>query len=312
MTSERSLAHRAMPIQGTSAQSLLHPAVTSVVDGHLADFNHPAIRREFAPVGIFGKVLGNPELLADLVARTNHGRYGRCHSGDTKMAYRPSVLPSDHPAMTAKLKIVGALGEDALLLPALVNGALDANNRAKYFFSLLQSARGRADHLERPFSSLREERLASCVDQAELDQVVGASRRNPEGPYLIPHSEEIVEYTVAAIREMITPLEAVAGGEVATGYLERFQVLSGTVAAFMQGVNRTAPLKFDHPGLGTTAARSGGVIVIQNDIGTTNAHVLVSRVAGLTVTTLYSDVHLHLFDALILTFQGHAPQPRFA
>jgi hypothetical protein len=64
------------------------------------------------------------------------------------------------------------------------------------------------------------------------------------------------------------------------------------VAAFMQGVRRTAPLKFDHPGLGTTAARSGGVLVIQNDIGTTDAHVLVIRVDNLTVTTLYSDVHL--------------------
>lgn len=29
------------------------------------------------------------------------------------------------------------------------------------------------------------------------------------------------------------------------------------VQAFMAGVNRTAPLKFDHPGLGTTATRSG-------------------------------------------------------
>ncbi|MCU0974032.1 MAG: DUF47 family protein, partial [Burkholderiales bacterium] len=64
------------------------------------------------------------------------------------------------------------------------------------------------------------------------------------------------------------------------------------VAAFMRGVNRTAPLKFDHPGLGTTATRSGSLVVIQNDIGTTDAHVIVVRIAGLGVTTLYSDVHL--------------------
>ncbi len=43
--------------------------------------------------------------------------------------------------MTEKLKIVGALGEESLLLPALVNDALTANNRAKYYFSLLQTAR---------------------------------------------------------------------------------------------------------------------------------------------------------------------------
>ena len=33
--------------------------------------------------------------------------------------------------MTEKLKIVGALGEEALLLPTLVNEALAANSRAK-------------------------------------------------------------------------------------------------------------------------------------------------------------------------------------
>ena len=64
------------------------------------------------------------------------------------------------------------------------------------------------------------------------------------------------------------------------------------VAAFMAGVNRTAPLKFDHPGLGTTATRADGRLVIQNDIGTTDAHVLVVHVDGLVVTLTYTDVHL--------------------
>lgn len=64
------------------------------------------------------------------------------------------------------------------------------------------------------------------------------------------------------------------------------------VAAFMAGLNRTAPLKFDHPGLGTTATRADGRLVIQNDIGTTDAHVLVVHVDGLSVTLTYTDVHL--------------------
>jgi uncharacterized protein Yka (UPF0111/DUF47 family) len=64
------------------------------------------------------------------------------------------------------------------------------------------------------------------------------------------------------------------------------------LAAFMAGVNRTAPLKFDHPGLDTIAARSEGSLLIQNDIGTTEAHVLVVRVTGLAVTVTYTDVHL--------------------
>ena len=63
------------------------------------------------------------------------------------------------------------------------------------------------------------------------------------------------------------------------------------VAAFMAGLNRTAPLKFDHPGLGTTATHSRGRLVIQNDIGTTDAHVLVVHVEGLATTLTYTDVH---------------------
>jgi uncharacterized protein Yka (UPF0111/DUF47 family) len=64
------------------------------------------------------------------------------------------------------------------------------------------------------------------------------------------------------------------------------------VTAFMTGVGRTAPLKFDHPGLDTIAARARDTLLIQNDIGTTEAHVLVIKVSGLRVTVTYSDVHL--------------------
>ncbi|MEW6119598.1 MAG: hypothetical protein AB1593_05885 [Pseudomonadota bacterium] len=64
------------------------------------------------------------------------------------------------------------------------------------------------------------------------------------------------------------------------------------IAAFMEGLNRTAPLKFDHPGLSATATRVGDKLVLQNDIGTTDAHVLVIHVVGRTVTVTYTDVHL--------------------
>jgi HPt (histidine-containing phosphotransfer) domain-containing protein len=37
------------------------------------------------------------------------------------------------------------------------------------------------------------------------------------------------------------------------------------VSAFMAGLNRTAKLKFNHPGLATTATRADGRLVIQND-----------------------------------------------
>src|SRR6266480_4081072 len=72
------------------------------------------------------------------------------------------------------------------------------------------------------------------------------------------------------------------------------------VAAFMKGVNRTRALKFDHPGLGATATRIGGKLIIQNDIGTTDAHVLVVHVEGKRVTMTCTDNHL----PRLLFFQG--------
>jgi uncharacterized protein Yka (UPF0111/DUF47 family) len=63
------------------------------------------------------------------------------------------------------------------------------------------------------------------------------------------------------------------------------------VRALMTGLRRTSSLRFDHPGLGTTATRSGQRLIIQNDIGLTQAHVLVLAVENLVVTVTYTDVH---------------------
>ena len=77
------------------------------------------------------------------------------------------------------------------------------------------------------------------------------------------------------------------------------------VAAFMRGLNRTAGLKFDHPGLDTAATRDGDRLLIQNDIGTNDAHVLVLQVTGRVITLTYSDLHrvrFEFFQALLAPF----------
>jgi uncharacterized protein Yka (UPF0111/DUF47 family) len=66
--------------------------------------------------------------------------------------------------------------------------------------------------------------------------------------------------------------------------------------AFMSGINKTRKLKFEHPGLDTTVTRSGDTLLIQNNIGTTDAHVLVSKVKGSVVSVTYSDVHIQRLD----------------
>lgn len=64
------------------------------------------------------------------------------------------------------------------------------------------------------------------------------------------------------------------------------------VEAFMRGVESTRRLKFEHPGLATIAARSGTRLTIQNDIGETDAHVVVIAIEQDVVTITYTDVHL--------------------
>ncbi len=76
------------------------------------------------------------------------------------------------------------------------------------------------------------------------------------------------------------------------------------VKAFMRGLNRTKNLAFGHPGLATTAGQIGARLSIQNDIGTTDAHVLVVRVEGLTATTTYTDVHRPRAKFFMSLFDG--------
>ncbi|UZE48791.1 hypothetical protein ONR75_29255 [Rhodopseudomonas sp. P2A-2r] len=83
------------------------------------------------------------------------------------------------------------------------------------------------------------------------------------------------------------------------------------VQAFMRGLGQTRALKFDHPGLDTMATRSGGRLLIQNDIGTTDAHVVVIAVKANAVTVTYTDVHrararffVALFDKFPATWSG--------
>jgi uncharacterized protein Yka (UPF0111/DUF47 family) len=256
-----------------------------------------------------------------------------------------------------KIGIISEIGEERVLLPGLVNRGLDANEKTKYYFTLLQAARAAADEPDRPPVTLQAEREAAGIEDDDLDSCIGNSERGPEGMYTIACLREILDRVHRGIQEMIHPLEVGEdaraegfrdrlgalyhdlpggdGGGITGVQIERVtsgrketgdslhllvmdlhralnemqaglaeEVIDGAraylltdrdrslVRAFMAGLNRTAPLKFDHPGLGTTATRSGDRLVIQNDIGLTDAHVLVIRVEDSGVTITYTDVHL--------------------
>ena len=281
--------------------------------------------------------------------------------------------------MTAKTQIVDFLGERALVVPALLTGAVAANERAKYVLTLLQVAASQAEHPQAAPPSLRAEREACGLAEPAFDRSVARAECDGRGNYHIPGAQRLIARLDEALRAMIAPLK-VAGKEGAdaaalhqrfSARLERLieerppaadDMLSGeqitaltsarpkggdgvhllvmdlhkeinrlqsaistmevagarayglgesdraAVTAFMAGVNRTAPLKFDHPGLDTIAARAGEALLIQNDIGTTEAHVLVIKVSGLRVTLTYSDIHLPRVRFL----QGLCAQAGFA
>ena len=254
--------------------------------------------------------------------------------------------------------MIETLGEGKLLLPALVGRALAANDRAKYLLTLLQTAAAAADGAI-DAGDLREERLASGVEDSQLDRVVGGSAREPDDGYRVPGAETIVRQAIDSVREMLAPLEAaetpvaeslgqrvaaveaaarVEGdliGAQAIGLLtagrrdgahpqdslhlvvmdahRELNALQARIAtetidgarahdlgpgddavirAFMHGLHATERLRFDHPGLGTTATRTGPALVIQNDLGETDAHIVVIRVSGRVVTINYTDIHL--------------------
>ena len=285
------------------------------------------------------------------------------------------MTPRGPYVMSEKNRIIDALGERQLLLPSLVNAALAANDRAKYLFTLLQTAKSHADHPDATFPNLRQERLLNGLDDEELDRVVEAAELGADGQYRIPRAGRIVELLMHDIKTMLDPLVSSAGQngeakEFAQRYeqfaqggasvradtiegrtianmtsasreqgdsphllvmdmhkaLNRLQAsiasesIDGArvyeikaadrplVKAFMRGVNQTAPLKFDHPGLGTTATRTGDDLVIQNDIGTTDAHVLVVHVSGQTVTLTYTDIHLQRLLFFESLFERHVVQ----
>jgi len=257
----------------------------------------------------------------------------------------------------SKTRIIDLLGEKGLLLPALLNAAILANERAKYVLALLQMAAANADSPSVEAATLRAERDACGIAEAQLDRVVARSEALGPGVYHIPEAAHLIDMLTEALDAMLAPialvdvegsarhqaerkrhlLDAIAPieGDVVEGEtiaaltsgrpdagdgihllvmdlhkeINRLQALIAEedvdgakaygldagdrplLAAFMKGMRRTAVLKFDHPGLATTAARSNGTLLIQNDIGETDAHVLVLKVTGLTATVTYTDVH---------------------
>ncbi len=134
------------------------------------------------------------------------------------------------------------------------------------------------------------------LDLHKIDELTSANRGERDSVHLL------VMDLHKAINRLVaeTAVETLDGAQVHS-LTERDR---GTVKAFMRGLHRTAPLAFGHPGLGTTAVRAAGGLIIQNDIGATDAHVLVIHVKPAEVTITYTDVHRSRTKFFISLFGG--------
>ncbi|WIY06666.1 hypothetical protein QRX60_23490 [Amycolatopsis mongoliensis] len=127
-----------------------------------------------------------------------------------------------------------------------------------------------------------------------LDAITSTDRRDGDSPHLL----------VMDAHRALNRLQSRLATESVDG-AACYQLGAGDrelVAAFMAGVHETEALKFDHPGLATTATRAGDRLVIQNDLGTTDAHVVLLAVEGLVATLTYTDVHprrLRFFESML-------------
>ncbi|HTQ41482.1 MAG TPA: DUF47 family protein [Polyangiaceae bacterium] len=270
-----------------------------------------------------------------------------------------------------KQAILEVLDQSALLLPARVHDAIDANGRVKYYLSLLQLACAHADAPDAPPVDLSAERERLHVDEPELDGVVAGAHLSMDERYVVPRLGEIIAHVDEDLARMLAPVALADGAEaeslkqrlesirsreaelvdgdrlssealawltsvdpardgthrfcmdlhkaidqvearLATETVDGARVFGLTdvdrplVSAFMRGVHRTERLKFGHPGLGTTATRSGPRLVLENDVGMTEAHVVVIDIEGRRASITMADVHvqrLAFFQRMLSDFQ---------
>src|ERR1039457_3001853 len=127
--------------------------------------------------------------------------------------------------MSEKTRIIAALGERRILVPALINGALAANDRAKYRLTLLQSCKAHADFPGDAFSSLRTERLACGITDSSYDDVITGAVKRGSDEYVMPHLSKVCEGLVSDLRAMISSFE-VAEKPEAELFNKRFDELS--------------------------------------------------------------------------------------
>ena len=109
--------------------------------------------------------------------------------------------------MAEKTGIIRELGENGLLLPDMVNNGLNANDRIKYYFTLLQTAQSNADRPGTGSPNLSRERENAGIISDLFDRVVPGSKKTGPSLYQIPGLPDIFHDVRDSFHEMLAPIE---------------------------------------------------------------------------------------------------------
>jgi len=105
---------------------------------------------------------------------------------------------------------IADLAQVGLFLPELITRGLSARDRVMYYVSLLEAAETFAQTPTNHAPTLRAEREASGIADAQLDQTVAESRATAANLIRIPGACVILDRIFSDVGEMLQPLRAVA------------------------------------------------------------------------------------------------------
>ena len=90
-----------------------------------------------------------------------------------------------------------------------MNFALTANDRIKYYLTLLQTAKEKAEHPQLKFPSLRTKRENAGEENSKFDKIVSEAFKKEQDNYFVPFAEEILSKVWGCMDEMLKSLLAV-------------------------------------------------------------------------------------------------------
>lgn len=223
--------------------------------------------------------------LSILQAAGRHAREPNTAQFDLSEECRVAGL--DAAAMEALVVHANLLAGERLTAPGLASlGNAIWDDVADMAKPVCAADKADGDSFLRRLSALRQAAPLGASDEIELAQI--ARLTGLAGGDANSLHRLIMDLHKALNRLSATHADAVLAGAHVYGLRPEDKP---AVEAFMRGLESTRKLKFDHPGLSTIATRSGERLTIQNDIGETDAHVVVVAVEPDAVTVTYTDVH---------------------